>query len=115
MVLITDLYFTFQAKYYQRISAERERVLPYVQSDGDLQKLIPHDNSALQHSKTESNLNKNGFNANNHNNVFLQNLSNFEQVTLIPVIQNERTQSELEGDLHSRDLHSRATSHVYDV
>ncbi|WAR23464.1 S35E1-like protein [Mya arenaria] len=90
------------AKYYQRLQSERERVLPYIQSDSDLQSLV-HTHETLPHSKTEINLNKNGV---VYNNVFLENLPQYEHVTLIPVPANQYESRQNNEELHSRGSHS---------
>lgn len=104
--MLPHLTFSLQAKYYQKLAEDREKILPYIQSDSDLQALVSKP-EPLTHSKTEVNLNKNGF---NHNNFLLQNMGNFEQVSLIPVPVNERAQPDTEGELHSR-----GSNHVFNV
>ncbi|XP_053395807.1 solute carrier family 35 member E1 homolog [Mercenaria mercenaria] len=60
------------AKYYQRLAAERERVLPYIHSDSDLTNFV-HKHETLVHSVTEMNLQKNGF---VHDNFLFENVNN---------------------------------------
>lgn len=100
------VFLSFQAKYYQKLATDRERVLPYIQSESDLQTHIPKSNT-LSHSKTDASLNKNGI---VHNNFLLENMNSFEQVSLIPFSGNDRNQVDIESDLHSR-----GTGHVYNV
>ncbi|KAL4235503.1 hypothetical protein ACF0H5_003901 [Mactra antiquata] len=92
------------AKYYQKLKADRERKLPFIQSESDLQALV-HKQSSLPHSTTDSNLKENGF---VHNSVFLENLNHMEQVSLIPVQSNDfdvRSIPESPRELHSRGHH----------
>ena len=93
----------FQAKYYQKVEADRARILPYIQSESDLQSLV-HNHKPLPHSKTELNLTENGAVANN---VFLDNLQReYESVTLIPASTGTYDSHQNKDKLYSRSSHA---------
>ena len=101
-----------QAKYDQNKAENRQAVLPYIQSDSDLQSL-EHKHS-FSHSKSVTNLNdvklnKNGF---NQNHILFQNPERFEHVALIPVSHN--TAYEGSEDSTEQQVHSRGHN-VYDI
>lgn len=98
------------AKYYQKIAAERQRLLPYIHSDSDLTNFV-HKHSTLTHAVTEVNLHQNGF---VRDNSLLKNLNNsYDQVTLIPVQHNDYTERNANGEL-PKELHARG-HHVFEV
>lgn len=101
-----------KAKYDQNRAANRQAVLPYIQSDSDLQALehkhtVPHSKSVM--NLNEVNLKQNGF---TQNHILFQNPERFEQVTLIPVSHNTAYESNTEST--EQTVHSR-THNVYDV
>lgn len=87
-------------------------MLPYIQSDSDLQAL--EHKHLLAHSKSVMNLDdprlkQNGF---VHNHILFQNPERFEQVTLIPVSHN--TGHDINTESTEQNVHARTHS-VYEV
>lgn len=101
-----------KAKYNQNRDARLQAVLPYIQSDSDLQALehkhsVPHSKSVM--NLKDANLKQNGF---SQNHILFQNPERFEQITIIPVSQN--TGYESNNDTTEQNVHPRIHN-IYDV
>lgn len=102
MIAIFGVLVYNKAKYDQNQAKRREQILPYVHSDSNLNS---HFKMNLSHSKSTSNLRANGY-IHPDDHILLQNHVEFENVTLLPPMKEERERESFGlSDLHSRGIH----------